>query len=127
MDIAVANKKIETETETEIEIEIGISKNIVINNGEINIEGIDKVILLRKLWENQIIAGFFGVHSFNASTFNTNLAKNEIVEKRYIDYFCGRAIKTNLSTNVINSYLYDRDAGIGAFSRIVTTIRQSLA
>jgi len=41
----------------------------------------------------------------------------------YIDYFCGKAIKTDLSEDKVDPYLYDRDAGAGAFARAVASVR----
>lgn len=38
--------------------------------------------------------------------------------KGYIDYFCDRCIKSNLSGDTADTSLYNRDAGSGAFDKI---------
>ena len=73
---------------------------------EISIKKFNKVELLRLLWENQKSASFYGGRG---PSFNVDGAK-EAIDRGYIDYFCGRAIKCDLSKDVANSRLYDRDS-----------------
>ena len=82
----------------------------------IDISRIDKVKLLKALWVNQGVASFFGNFKALAPAFDEELAK---AVKDYIDYFNGRCIKTDLSKDLINPWLYDRDAGAGTFQRVV--------
>ena len=48
--------------------------------------------------------------------------KQKKQSKKYIDYFCGRCIKTDISGDSVNPRLYDRDAGDGEFARIVKSL-----
>ena len=48
--------------------------------------------------------------------------QTEKAVKCHIDYFCGRAIKTDLSKDSVDPYLYDRDAGQGTFQKVVDSI-----
>lgn len=76
----------------------------------VDISGIDKVILLRELWYNQKNASFYVNHGICSPVWNSEtdaLAKKAV--NKYIDYFNGRCIKCDLSGNIANSYLYDRD------------------
>lgn len=76
----------------------------------VDINGLDKVELLRQLWFAQTTA-------FYAEPFDSYAAQN--ATRRYIDYFCGRPIKCDLSSNFVDPYLYDRDAGKGVFQAVV--------
>lgn len=90
---------------------------------EINIEGINKVNLLREMWKHQRVASFFGGAGINPPTFDETNANN-VITKGYIDYFQGRAIKADLSGDTIDPRLYDRDAGRGSLKNIVETLRK---
>lgn len=83
------------------------------SGGNIDIKGIDKVVLLKNLWQNQVVAGFFTNIPHLAPKFNEAEAQKAVLE--YIDYFCGRAIQCNLSGDTANPKMYDRDAGAGGF------------
>lgn len=87
----------------------------------IDITGIDKVALLAVLWSGQRPAGFFNEQTWAMPGFNKEKATEAV--KTYIDYFCGRAIKTNLSQNEVDPWLYDRDAGQGAFAEAVKSLK----
>lgn len=89
----------------------------------IDITGLDKVELLRRLHENQIVASFFTMMGQSALPFDEKEAI-KFIKNGYIDYFCGRAIKTDLSTDSISPRMYDRDAGTGTFARIVADMRK---
>ena len=46
--------------------------------------------------------------------------------KGYIDYFCYRCIKSDLSGDTANTSLYKRDTGNGAFEKVVEEMREDL-
>ena len=48
---------------------------------------------------------------------------NTAVLVDYIDYFCGRAIECDLRGDTVDSYLYNRDMGPGAFESVVEKMR----
>ena len=88
-------------------------------NGLIDISGADRVSLLRGLWENAKIASFFGS---SGPPFDESQARDAVHQR--IDYFCGRCIKTDLSRDRIDPYLYDRDAGTGMFQTVVNSLSE---
>ena len=87
---------------------------------DIDISDIDKVELLRHLWREQAPATFYTDNSLTPP-FDENEARYAI--RGYIDYFCGRCIKSNLTRDRVNPALYDQDAGEGKFAEIVTNLR----
>ncbi len=56
----------------------------------------------------------------NGANFNSVGASNAVV--KYIDYFDGRAIKSDLSGDSAYHRMYDRDAGDGVFAKIVANM-----
>lgn len=90
-------------------------------SGKINIKGIDKTTLLRKLWEGMRPAAFFSQFPMPPPPFDEGAAQEAV--KGYIDYFEGRCIKCDLSGDEVDPRMYDRDAGQGAFARIADSLR----
>jgi hypothetical protein len=86
----------------------------------LDISGLSKTQLLKLLWQNQVVAGFF--RGSPGPAYDENAAKEAVT--RYIDYFSGRAIKTDLSGDSVDPWMYDRDAGQGTFARIVADLRR---
>jgi len=86
----------------------------------VDIQGLDKIELLRRLWTKQCVASALALTG--GPPFNENNA-GKAVNTGFIDYYCGRAIKTNLSGNTANTALYNRDAGHNAFETIVKEMR----
>ena len=90
----------------------------------VDVTGIDRVELLRALWDNAKPAGFFAGYppgsvrlEFDASLIDTSY--------KSVDYFCGKCIKAQVFTkeNTICPELYDREYGKGAFQKIVDELR----
>lgn len=86
----------------------------------VDITNIDKVKLLEALWNNSKPAVFLSMRGLVVD-FDRNQAI--IAVNGYIDYFCGRCIKTDLSGNTALSYAYDRDYGPGRFQQIVNSLK----
>lgn len=87
----------------------------------LSITGVDKVELLRKLWEKKKPAVFFAYHPHvPVPTFDDDLARKAVTG--YIDYFQGRCIKTDLSQDEADPRVYDRDEGEGAFKRVLANL-----
>ena len=89
----------------------------------VDVTGIDRKELLRALWEKQKPANFFTDSGltpprFDASEINTT--------RSYIDYFCGRAIKSTIfdDNNIVDPSFYDLNAGSGMFQKIVDELRK---
>jgi len=75
---------------------------------EVSIQGLDRVRLLRALWDRQEVHGLGGLGGgFVPWDEDTTDYAREVVTK-YIDYFQGRAIKMNLAEDCIDPSLYDR-------------------
>lgn len=87
----------------------------------IDISGLDKVELLRQLWSGTKPAAIFTKMPGMVPIFNNFDAKEAV--KHYIDYFAGKCIKADLSGDRANTAMYDRDAGAGAFVKIVNKLR----
>lgn len=75
----------------------------------VDISGIDKVQLLKALWDNRKPAIWFTLHNRSPPPFDHELARDEV--KVLIDYFCGRCIKLDLSGDKVDSAMYDKDVG----------------
>jgi hypothetical protein len=90
----------------------------------LNIAGLDKVELLRRLWNAQKTAPFFSQMSMTPPGFDANEAASAV--RREIDYFAGRAIKMDLSKDVVNPVGYDRIAGAGQAAAVVAELRAGL-
>jgi len=90
----------------------------------LNIKGIDKVQLLKRMWENMQPASFFRLNVMSPPPWDQKHAA-EAVANGYIDYFQGRSIKTDLSKDTIDCRSYDIDAGYGTLESIVSELRVS--
>ncbi len=86
----------------------------------VDISGLDKVELLHNLWRGGEVAGFYG--GGMSPSFNVERAQKAVAG--YIDYYDGRAMKTDLSGDTAESWLYNRDAGAGKFESIVAAMRK---
>ena len=90
----------------------------------IDISKLNKTELLKQLWMKQTVAGFFRINNITPLSFDDEKAKTAITD--YIDYFSGRAIKTDLSKDTVDPYMFDRDAGRGTFAKIVEKMKKEL-
>lgn len=90
-------------------------------SSKISIRDLDKPQLLFELWKNSPVAHFYVNFPSLAPKFDAK--KAVIAVDTYIDYFEGRCIKTDLSQDEVNPAMYDRDAGEGAFAKIVAKMR----
>ena len=84
----------------------------------IDISGVDRVLLLRLLWEQSITSRFY----IGPLRFNKDSAVKAIAAG-YIDYFCGRRINVDLSQDIIDTTRYDRFLGDGSFADAYTQAR----
>jgi len=71
-----------------------------------NIAGVDRLKLLKALWDQQEPAIFFSINNMKPPQWNETEAKEDL-ENGYIDYCLGRCIKTDLSLDEIDSKSYD--------------------
>jgi hypothetical protein len=89
----------------------------------VNIKGLDKVALLKKMWENTQPASFFSLcPQAPVPTWDIEAAA-KVISDGGIDYFQGRAIKADLSGDEVDSRRYNRQAGEDVLERIVKSMR----
>ena len=86
----------------------------------VSIKGLEKVKLLKALWEGAKPAAFFAFSGQLSPEFDKAAAKEAV--KTYIDYFCGRCIKTDLSGDTANPTSYDAEWEAGAFQKIAGSL-----
>lgn len=91
-------------------------------NTTIDIFGIDKVELLRALWENAQSQESFRTSNISPQMFDTERAKTLVCGP--ISSFDGRVIAADISGNYVNSSGYDRAHGTGEFARVVFGLKR---
>jgi hypothetical protein len=95
----------------------------------ISIAGLDKTLLLQKMWNKMPPAAFYTMYPLSIPEFdlsqNTHREEAEKAVLRYIDYFRGRCIKTDLSRDEITTRGFNRDAGENALEEIVASMRKA--
>ena len=79
----------------------------------INIEGIDKAVVLAALYNNSKPLGMGMLH-FKPEDMTVEEARELLEKQTYFDYLKGRVMKIDLSGILLDPYLYDRDNGTGA-------------
>jgi len=86
-------------------------------------QNLTKVALLQALWNETSFASWFASTGWSTPPFDLNKAKEVIQAGGYIDYFCGKPIKTDISKDTVDPWLYDRDANKGAFARVCAKLK----
>jgi len=89
---------------------------------QVNIKGIDRVQLLKALWEKSEPNPYFTKHGIPPPPWNNKKAIQAV--RDYIDYFQGRFIHSDLSMDIIDSENYDDKYGPGTFQRIVDEVKK---
>jgi hypothetical protein len=85
----------------------------------INIAGKDKVALLKALW-NAAWHQEWWIDNGSFIPFDNSEAIRAVTS--YIDYFCGRLIKTDISGDTADPRFYDLEFRPGAFQRVVDSM-----
>lgn len=89
---------------------------------EVNIKGIDKVELLKALWENSKPVVIFMLSDIDLLKFDYDKAKESVME--YIDYFMVGCIKCNLSKDEVHPNSCDKDYEEQKFQEIVNSLKK---
>ena len=90
-----------------------------------NIEGIDKAELLTALYNGSRQQGMGFIHERGRSDMSVEEARAELrTGETYFDYLHGRVLKIDLSSDDLNTALYNRDNGAGAAERIIERLRK---
>jgi hypothetical protein len=91
---------------------------------EIDISGLDKKKLLKKLWENSKPAALFAMSGMPSPSISDSEIDEVFADDNcYADYLCGRVIKTSFKTDKLNPWGYDRDNGPGAMQKVINSMR----
>lgn len=89
---------------------------------KVNIKGLDKVAILKELWNAQKPALFFIMQGINAPQFSKDNAKKAVND--YIDYFDGRCIQTDISGDEADGRSYDKNTSSGTFIKCIENVRK---
>lgn len=103
-----------------------MSNDIELKEDEIDISGLDKAELLRRLYNGKGPVGMGMLH-FIPGDATIEQATEWLMDRGeirfYFDYVFGRPIKADLRGDKCRFDLYDRDAYPGAFQAIVDAMR----
>lgn len=92
----------------------------------VNIAGIDRVLLVQKLYENARPLGMGYLHPLCSTDISYEKAKDLV--GKYIDYYNGRVMKIRVPAegdgDEINTRLYNRDNGEERAEEVVEEIRR---
>lgn len=86
---------------------------------ELSIKGLDKAAVLAALYNASKPQGLGMLH-FDPKPATTEQAREWLKAsgpRCYFDYLHGRVMKVDLSGDVLKTWLYDRDNGVGAAKR----------
>jgi hypothetical protein len=95
--------------------------------GKIDISGIDKADLLAALHNGTRPLGMGRLHAIpelTADKAREALADYKPGERLYFDYVFGRPVKCDITGDMMETWLYDRDAGEGAAARVIAKLRE---
>lgn len=90
----------------------------------INIEGLDKAEILIALYNNARTQGIGKSPLRVEESMSRETALRLLQSRDYFDYIDGRVLKVDLSGNVLDPWLYDRDNGKEVAERIIAKLRR---
>ena len=85
------------------------------------ITGIDKMALLRALWQESNPESFIVANGIYIPVWNDEKAR--LALGKYIEYFEGGLIQMNLHGSTVDPTLYNDHHGMGAFSLAMNRLR----
>lgn len=91
---------------------------------QINLEGMDKAIILAALYNASKPQGMGFLH-YDPTPMSIEEAQKLLKEETYFDYLKGRVMKIDLSGDTLNTRGYDRDNGDGAAEKAINTAIQN--
>ena len=89
-----------------------------------DISGLDKAEILAALYNGSHQQGMGFLNARGAGAMTRDEAAKELEGGTYFDYLHGRVLKIDLSTDDLDTVLYNRDNGPGAAERIITALRK---
>jgi hypothetical protein len=90
---------------------------------QVDITGLDKKEVLKQLWIGSEPAIAFVMANVDPPGFDPEEAEKAI-KRGYVDYLCGRAIKSPINTNTLDSWKYDRYNGAGSMQKAVDRVKE---
>jgi hypothetical protein len=94
--------------------------------GKITIpEGVSKLDILYEMWRRMPPASFYAMTGTRPPVWDEQQALSAL-RNGYIDYLLGRCIKTDFSTNILESNAYNRDAGQWTLENIIQSLSAKL-
>ena len=90
-----------------------------------NIEGLDKAEVLAALYNGTRQQGMGFMQERGAEGMSVEQARKELADNKraYFDYLHGRVMKIDLSSDELDTWLYNRDNGHGAAEAIIEVLR----
>lgn len=89
----------------------------------VNIKGKSKAKVLKALYDNSHLQGFGFLQAVPEGTVTVEHCEELLKKTTYFDYLYGRVLKVDLSKDMFDDRLYDRDCGEGAAQRAVDSIK----
>jgi hypothetical protein len=93
---------------------------------EIDIRGIDKVKLVKKLYERAKCPGAMALFAYKPGHTLSDEQAEEMAQAPYLDYVYGRVMKTSVAGDWMRVDLYDRDNGRGAAQACVDAVLEEM-
>lgn len=84
----------------------------------VNIAGLDKVVVLQRLYERAQAQGI-GILRARNEPMSYGEAKYLLEERTYFDYLHGRVMKIDIKGDELSPWGYDRDNGRGAVAEVI--------
>lgn len=91
-------------------------------NGTINIKDLDKAKVLKALYDHSHIQGLGFLQTVPDNMVSVDHCRELLTHQTYFDYLYGKVLKVDLSGDILDSRLYDRDCGEGAAKRAIESI-----
>lgn len=96
----------------------------------VNISGLNKIDLLKALWENSKPAAYFEHMVKTPPEFNVKEAAQALDQNLNshfeVDYLSGRLIKCDFRNDEVSPKSYDKQFGSGSFKRVVDKLRKEM-
>jgi len=89
----------------------------------IDITGLNKLQVLQALWNHSKPASFFQHMPASIIPKFSVLEAQDLILYGYVDYCCGRLIKTNFKTDMLDPTMYDREYGSGAMQKVIDGLK----
>lgn len=91
-----------------------------------NIAGLDKAVVLASLYNRSFQQGMGVLDKNGRQEMNVEQARQYLDRSHDFDYLNGRVMKIDLSSDEVDTRLYNRDNGEGAAEEIIEKIRASV-